>query len=423
VTAPEEQDEQREQDAAAHREPLPAACWILLASQGISLAGNGIQQIALPLWVLRETGSALSSGITFAMQFLPIVLLAPWVGHVADRYERRALMIGCELVAAVAVVGLLGAVHIRSVLAVCVLTALTHALNAVTMPAMQAIIISSVPADSRRRSAALTESMQAGVTITAPLLGTLIAGTWGIAAALWVNLGSFVVSAALLVGLRRYPGEAGLRGAVRSSWRVAGRIAADRRLAATMLTEAAYFLLFGADIALVLFIARDRVGDSLAGVCGAGTGAGWLAASVLLGRRGTTRPLRLLRLAGLACPLATGVFLALDRYGSVGLFAACACLGAVNLAVVSAATTVFQQRVRQEEAGRTFAARRALLNAALCLSYLLLPGVAQLGPGNSTTLLLAASLTAVAVFGGGWLADQPIRGRAATRGPAAAQEA
>jgi MFS family permease len=400
------------------RTRLPTACWVLLASQGISLAGNGIQQIALPLWVLRETGSALSSGITFAMQFLPIVLLAPWVGHVADRYERRALMIGCELLSAAAVVGLLGGVHARSVLAVCVLTALTHALNAVTMPAMQAIIISSVPADERRRSAALTEAMQAGVTISAPLVGTLIAGRWGIDAALLVNLASFVVSAALLTGLRRYPGAAELRGAVRSSWQVVGRIAADRTLSLTMLTEAAYFLLFGADLALVLFIARDRLGDSLAGVCAAGSGAGWLLASVLLGRRGSTRPLRLLGLAGLACPLATLAFLALDRTGPVGLFAASAALGAVNLAVVSAATTVFQERVRQEEAGRTFAARRALLNAALCLSYLLLPGVAQLGPGNRGTLLLAGVLTCLAVSGGSWLADHPTRDRHALAGTA-----
>ena len=399
---------------AAERTPLPAACRLLVASQGISLAGNGIQQIALPLWVLNETGSALSSGITFAMQFLPIVLLAPWVGHIADRYERRGLMIGCELLSALAVVGLLAGVHARSVLAVCVLSALTHALNAVTMPAMQAILISSVPPEDRRRSAALTEAMQAAVTVTAPLLGTLIAGRWGIGTALVVNLGSFVVSAALLAGVGRFPGQAGLRGAVRSSWRVVGTIAADRTLRWTMLTEAAYFLLFGADLALILFIARERVDGSLVGLCGAGTGLGWLLASLVLSRRGgSTRPLRLLRLGGLACPAATLLFLALDRTGPVGLFAASAALGAVNLAVVSAATTVFQQRVRQEEAGRTFAARRALLNGALFLSYLLLPGVAGAGPGNRVTLLLAACLTGLAVCCGGWLADHPTRDRRA----------
>jgi MFS transporter, DHA3 family, macrolide efflux protein len=408
---------------AQQRAPLPRACRLLVASQGLSLAGNGIQQIALPLWVLAETGSALSSGIAFAMQFLPIVLLAPWVGHVADRYERRGLMIGCELVSAVAVVGLIGGVNAGSVLVVCVLSALTHALNAVTMPAMQAILISSVPPEDRRRSAALTEAMQAGVTVTAPLLGTLIAGEWGIKAALLVNLGSFLGSAALLAGVGRYPGEAQLRGAVRSSWRVVGGIAADRTLRWTMLTEASYFLLFGGDLALILFIARERVGDSLVGVCGAGAGVGWLLASLVLSRRGgSARPLRLLRLGGLTCPLATLLFLALDRTGPIGLFAASAAVGAVNLAVVSAATTVFQQRVKPEEAGRTFAARRALLNAALFLSYLLLPGFADLGPGNRGTLLLAACLTGVAVIFGSWLADHPTRDRRAM--PAgAAQEA
>jgi hypothetical protein len=61
---------------------------------------------------------------------------------------------------------------------------------------------------------------------------------------------------------------------------------------------------------------------------------------------------------------------------------------------------VFQKNVAAAEAGRTFAVRRAVLNSMLGLSYVLLPGVAQHGPGNAATLVVFGVLTLVAVLVG-----------------------
>ena len=386
--------------AAPARRPLPAGFWLVLASQGTSLAGNGIQLIALPLWVLHETGSVLSTGIAFAVQFIPIVVLAPWVGHIADRFERRGLMIVCELLSAVAVVGLIGAVHIGSVMLVYALTALTHAFNAVTMPAMQAIVISLVPREDRSRSASLMEAMQAAGNILAPLAGTLLAATWGIDAALWANLATFVVSAALLIPLTAVPGQSDLRGGARSTLRAVRANLANRVLVWTVGTEAAYFLLFGADIALALLIAQERIGDGLAGIVSTGAAIGWLITSILIARRNTRRPLWLIRMGALACPVAAVAFVAVDGMGPAALLIAAVLLGGVNIAVVSGASTVFQQNVDATEAGRIFAVRRAVLNGMLSLSYVLLLGVSQAGLGHRVTLLVSAGLTCVAVLGG-----------------------
>jgi MFS family permease len=374
--------------------------WLVLLSQGISLTGNGIQQIALPLWILQETGSALSTGAAFALQFVPIVVLAPWAGHIADRFDRRTLIIVCELLAAVSVAGLIAAVNAGALPLVYLLILVTHAFNAVTMPALQAIIITLVPRENRARSASVTEGMQAAANMLSPIGGTLLAATWGIQTTLVANLASFVVAAALVVPLPRIPGQSALRGAARSTLAAVRVAAANRVLVWTVLTEGVYFLLFGGDLALVLLIAEREIGAGLAGICATGAAVGWLVTSLVLAKRNTRTPLSLMRLGAVGAPIAALAFVLLATYGPVAMFGTALLLGAVNILVVSGASTVFQQNVDAAEAGRTFAVRRAVLNSMLGLSYLLLPGVAQHGPGNAATLVIFGGLTLVAVLVG-----------------------
>jgi MFS family permease len=379
---------------------MPAGFWLVLVSQGVSLTGSGIQQIALPLWILHETGSAVSTGAAFALQFVPIVVLAPWAGHIADRFDRRTLLIVCELLAAAAVGGLVLAVQAGALPLVYLLILVTHTFNAVTMPALQAIIITLVPQENRGRSASLTEGMQAAANMLSPLGGTLIAAAWGIQTTLVANLVSFVLAAALVVPLPGVPGQSTLRGAARSTLAAVRVASANRVLVWTVLTEGVYFLLFGGDMALALLIAEREVGAGLAGICATGAAVGWLVTSLVIARRNTRTPLHLMRLGAVAAPVAALAFVVLAPYGPVALFGTALLLGAVNILVVSGASTVFQQHVDAAEAGRTFAVRRAVLNSMLGLSYLLLPGVAQHGPGNATTLVLFGGLTLVAVLAG-----------------------
>lgn len=379
---------------------LPTGFWLVLVSQGISLTGNGLQQIALPLWILHETGSALSTGAAFALQFVPIVVLAPWAGHIADRFDRRTLIIVCELLAAVTVAGLVLAVHTGALPLVYLLILVTHAFNAVTMPALQAIIITLVPQENRARSASLTEGMQAAANMLSPLGGTLLFATWGIQTTLIANLVSFVIAAVLVLPLPRVPGQSALRGAARSTLAAVRVAAANRVLVWTVLTEGVYFLLFGGDMALALLIAEREVGAGLAGVCATGAAVGWLLTSLVIARQNTRTPLRLMRLGALGAPVAALAFVLLATYGPVAMFGTALLLGAVNILVVSGASTVFQKNVDAAEAGRTFAVRRAVLNSMLGLSYVLLPGVAQHGPGNAATLVIFGGLTLVAVLAG-----------------------
>lgn len=64
--------------------------------QAFSYVGDGLRTLAIPLLVFHITGSALSVGITYALEFFPFALAGLFGGSFADRTDRRRLMIACD---------------------------------------------------------------------------------------------------------------------------------------------------------------------------------------------------------------------------------------------------------------------------------------------------------------------------------------
>ena len=90
------------QPKAAH--PLRSRNFILLvAGQGISLFGNMMLRFAMSMWVLDETGSATAFASILAISFVPMILGAPFGGVLADRMNRRTLMVILDAASAVTV--------------------------------------------------------------------------------------------------------------------------------------------------------------------------------------------------------------------------------------------------------------------------------------------------------------------------------
>src|SRR5579884_3766451 len=87
------------------------------AGQTLSLIGDGLRTLAVPLLVYRLTGSALSTGISYVCEIAPFALFGLIGGSLADRVDRRALMIGCDALrcAVMALFALLFARHALSI--------------------------------------------------------------------------------------------------------------------------------------------------------------------------------------------------------------------------------------------------------------------------------------------------------------------
>ena len=80
------------------------------AGQLLSRAGSGMSAVAYPLLALAVTNSPARAGIVQAAAFLPFLLFSTIAGVIADRYERRRLMIVADAVNALALASLVAAI-------------------------------------------------------------------------------------------------------------------------------------------------------------------------------------------------------------------------------------------------------------------------------------------------------------------------
>ncbi|MGC4897301.1 MFS transporter [Micromonospora sp. DT31] len=80
---------------------------LLWSSTLLSSLGNWLMIVAVPVYVYTMTGSTLSSGFAFVAQTLPAIVFAPLAGVLADRWDRRAVMVGADLLRMIIVLALI----------------------------------------------------------------------------------------------------------------------------------------------------------------------------------------------------------------------------------------------------------------------------------------------------------------------------
>jgi MFS family permease len=173
-----------------------------LLGQLPSLTGSWAQVVALSWWVVSLDPKAL--GWVVALQFLPSLVLGPWFGVVADRHNRRRLLMlaecGLGLVAAgYALASLAGMLTLPVIY---VLATVWGVINALDTPARRALVPALVPPDQAASASALTGTvLLVGMAAGSALGGALVAAA-GVAAAFAVNAASFLADVAVLSTIR-----------------------------------------------------------------------------------------------------------------------------------------------------------------------------------------------------------------------------
>jgi MFS family permease len=118
--------------------------------QIISLSGTWMQSVAQAWLVLTLTRSGIALGLVTALQFLPTLVAGPWGGVIADRADKRKLIIGTQAAAGALalVLGLLTILGAINVWVVYLLATLLGVVTLVDMPTRQAFVMEMVgPAD------------------------------------------------------------------------------------------------------------------------------------------------------------------------------------------------------------------------------------------------------------------------------------
>lgn len=199
---------------------------LFFLGQTTSIAGTWTQKVAQAWLVLELTGSGTLLGVTVALQQVPTLLLTPWGGLLADRFDKRRILLvtqGASIVPAV-VLGVLTATEQVTLWMVMVLAALIGAIEALDKPARHTIVVEMVGREHVTNAVTLNNiTINAGKVIGPAVAGVLIT-TVGMAPSFFVNAASFgaVLVALLFVRtdqLDRVPPAARARGQLREGFR------------------------------------------------------------------------------------------------------------------------------------------------------------------------------------------------------------
>ncbi len=171
------------------------------SGQAISLVGTWMQMTAQAWLVLSLTHSSTVLGVIIALQTLPVLLLAPYGGVVADRVDKRKLMIGLQTAMGVQalILGLLtvtGTVRVWQIGALAMLLGLN---NAFENPSRQSFMLEMVGADHLRNAVSLNSVLVNVARVLGPAVAGILIATVGEGVCFLVNAASFVAVVASLV--------------------------------------------------------------------------------------------------------------------------------------------------------------------------------------------------------------------------------
>src|SRR6202790_2051841 len=189
---------------------------LFFGGQLISLIGTWMQNVAQAWLVYRLTGSSLVLGsVGFASQ-IPVFLVAPIGGIVADRMNRHRVVIGTQ-VASMILALILAALtlgHLVQVWHVFVLAALLGVVNAFDIPARQSFLVDMVGKEDLMNAIALNSSMFNGARVIGPAVAGVLVARLGGGWCFFVNGASYI---AVIAGLMMMDVHAPARVSARTS--------------------------------------------------------------------------------------------------------------------------------------------------------------------------------------------------------------
>jgi MFS family permease len=178
---------------------------LYFVGQLISTTGTWMQSIAQAWLVLQLTGSGVALGITTALQFTPMLLAGAWGGVVADRVDKRRLLV-CTQLAAGLLALVLGLVTVLGVVQLWMIYALALALGAVFAidnPTRRAFVGEMVGTEHLSNAVSLSSAMFTGARVVGPAIAGLLIARAGVSWCFFANGLSYGAAVAAFVVMRR----------------------------------------------------------------------------------------------------------------------------------------------------------------------------------------------------------------------------
>ena len=349
----------------------------LLSALAVSQVGDWLYNLALVVLVYDRTHSALWAGVTTAARVVPVVVLGPLGGVLADRFDRRRIMIMCDL-ARMGLMVLLAAVaafQLPIVLAPVIAAAAAPYIPCVAAVTPHVVEDTDLPGANAARSAVTGAGIVLG-----PALGGVLLLLGSPASAFALNALTFGLSALAVLAIRAdgdpnpfRPRRAADRpaGLLREVAQGAAALRAHRAALRLVGADAMCSVLYGAQTVLLLLVSRQvGLGAQGYGYLFAAIGAGGLLGTALAGRvsRLPSRPV----LAG-----APTLLLAVVRWPAAAIvLTGLTGMGALLVEILT--DTTLQRELDEDVFGRAYGIAFPAAIAGIVVGSVIAPGLAAL---------------------------------------------
>ena len=239
---------------------------LFFVGQAISQIGTWMRMVAMALLVLHITDSGVAVGLMTAFQFLPVLLLGAWAGLIADRSDKRKLLLIVQSALMAQSFGLATVAFMDNppVAALYALALAGGVATAFDNPARRSFVTEMVPESHVQNAVALNTAMMTGSRIFGPALAGVLITTVGYG---WAFLADGLSYTAVLVGLymmrpselRPAPPAARGRGGVKEGFRYTRRTP-DLWISLVMMAVIGT-LAFNFSVTFPLFVTRALDGD------------------------------------------------------------------------------------------------------------------------------------------------------------------
>ena len=371
------------------------------SGQVISLIGTWMQSVSQPWLVLELGGSALQVGSVTALQFAPALFLSPFAGVLADRFDKRSLLMVTQVLAMIQAATLFGLtftgnIEIWHIQMLALWLGVTSAFD---MPVRQSFVAEVVPRDDLLQAIALNSASFNLARVVGPAIAGITLALYGSA----FNFGANTLTySAVLVGLLLIDGstlikvpQSAERLTIRASLVEGIRYAVDTRYVAWLLVLLGGISIFAMNFQTLLpLFARQTLGLDAGGYGAlfAALGIGSLIGSLVLAYLGERRPRLRLILGGGAAFLALEFALGLVRVPAIA-YPVIGLVGLSSMLMVNTINATVQRTVPDELRGRIMALYVTVFAGSGPIGALFAGGTAQIA-GPPAGLLLGSVLAA-----------------------------
>ncbi len=284
---------------------------LVVIGQIISLFGNNILRFALPLFVLQQSGSPALFGFVSASAFVPMVIMSPIGGIIADRVNKQRIMVVLDTITTVVIAAFMLLTGVVSIIPLVVaMLMLLYGIQGAYAPAVQASMPLLASGERLMPANAVVNLVQSLAQLLGPVIGGILFGGYGLWPILAVSCACFAFSAIIELFIRipfeKRPSEKSVWALVKGDLKEsAGYIVRDYPIMGKILALTFCINLFMSTLIMVgmpvLITEYLKMSSELYGVSQGVMAAGGLLGGVLAGALGKRLRLRRAWLLLLIC--------------------------------------------------------------------------------------------------------------------------